>query len=146
MASIVRHALESTKAGFDARKQQLIVTIKDEPLFVNGDPVRLTQIVENLLTNATKFTEEGGKISLNTYREGCELIVSVIHNGIGIPQQMLTKLFKLFMQEGRADRKSSSGLGIGLRSCSSWFPCMVARSRHSAKGRDKAANSSCGFH
>lgn len=114
MASIVRHALESTKAGFDARKQQLIVTIKDEPLFVNGDPVRLTQIVENLLTNATKFTEEGGKISLNTYREGCELIVSVIDNGIGIPQQMLTKIFKLFMQEGRADRKSSSGLGIGL--------------------------------
>jgi two-component system CheB/CheR fusion protein len=114
MAAMVRHALESTKAQFDARKQQLIVTIKDEPLFVNGDPVRLTQIVENLLTNAAKFTGEGGEISLDTHREGHELVVSVIDSGIGIPQEMLLNIFKLFMQEGRADRKSSSGLGIGL--------------------------------
>jgi two-component system CheB/CheR fusion protein len=90
------------------------VAIKDEPLFVNGDPIRLTQIIENLLTNAAKFTEEGGQISLDVHREGRELVISVEDNGIGIPQRMLSKIFELFMQEERAIRKSSSGLGIGL--------------------------------
>ena len=114
MAVIVHHAVESTKALFDARKHHLNVAIKNEPLFVNGDPIRLTQIIENLLTNAAKFTEEGGQISLDVHREGHELVISVEDNGIGIPQRMLSKIFELFMQEERAIRKSSSGLGIGL--------------------------------
>lgn len=114
MAVIVHHVVESTKALVDARKHHLTIAIRDEPLFVSGDPVRLTQIVENLLTNAIKFTEEGGKISLDVHREGQELVMSVRDNGIGIPQRMLSKIFELFMQEQRAIRKSSSGLGIGL--------------------------------
>jgi two-component system CheB/CheR fusion protein len=114
MAVIVHHAVESTKELVDTRKHHLKVVIKDEPLFVEGDPVRLTQIVENLLTNAAKFTEEGGNISLEVRREGNELVMSVRDNGIGIPQRMLSKIFELFMQEERAIRKSSSGLGIGL--------------------------------
>ena len=81
---------------------------------MNGDPIRLTQIIENLLTNAAKFTEEGGQISLDVHREGNELVISVEDNGIGIPRRMLPKIFELFMQEERAIRKSSSGLGIGL--------------------------------
>lgn len=114
MAVIVHHAVESTKALVDMRKHHLTVEIQDEPLFVHGDPVRLTQIVENLLTNAAKFTEETGKILLNVYREEHELVVVVEDNGMGIPQRMLSKIFELFMQEERAVRKSSSGLGIGL--------------------------------
>jgi two-component system CheB/CheR fusion protein len=114
MAVIVHHALESTKTLFDARRHQLVVAIRDEPLFVNGDPVRLTQIVENLLSNAAKFTEEGGKVTLDVRREGHELVISIEDNGIGIPQGMLSKIFELFMQEERAARKSSGGLGIGL--------------------------------
>lgn len=114
MAVIVHHAVESTKALVDARKHHLTIAIRDEPLVVSGDPVRLTQIVENLLTNAVKFTEEGGKISLDVHREGQELVMSVKDNGMGIPQYMLSRIFELFMQEQRAIRKSSSGLGIGL--------------------------------
>ena len=114
MAAIVHHAVESTKAQIEARKHRLTVTIKDEPLLVNGDPVRLTQIVENLLTNAAKFTEEAGEISLAVSRRGNELVMSVRDSGIGIPKQMLSKIFELFMQEERAVRKSSGGLGIGL--------------------------------
>ncbi|MGH8685606.1 MAG: hybrid sensor histidine kinase/response regulator, partial [Nitrosospira sp.] len=114
MAAIVHHAVESTKAQIEARKHRLTVTIKDEPLLVNGDPVRLTQIVENLLTNAAKFTEEAGEISLDVRRRGNELVMSVRDSGIGIPKQMLSKIFELFIQEERAVRKSSGGLGIGL--------------------------------
>ncbi|MBA4141660.1 MAG: PAS domain-containing protein [Nitrosospira sp.] len=114
MALIVDHAVNSMKAMIDERRQQLSVTIADESLMVNGDPVRLTQIVENLFTNAAKFTEEGGRISLDAHREGSELVLSVEDNGIGIPQHMLPRIFELFMQEDRAIRKSSSGLGIGL--------------------------------
>ncbi|MDQ3186163.1 MAG: ATP-binding protein [Pseudomonadota bacterium] len=114
MAVVVHHAVESTKTLLDGRRHHLTVTIRDEPLIVSGDPVRLIQIVENLLTNAAKFTEEGGKISLDVHREGGEFCMSVQDNGIGISPRMLTKIFTLFMQEERAVRKSSSGLGIGL--------------------------------
>ncbi|MDN5752496.1 MAG: ATP-binding protein [Nitrosospira sp.] len=114
MEAIIHHAVESTKALVNARKHHLTVVIKDEPLIVNGDPVRLIQIVENLLTNAAKFTEERGRISLDARRQGNELNLSVEDNGIGIPQRMLTKIFELYTQEERTVRESSSGLGIGL--------------------------------
>ncbi len=114
MSVIIHHAVESTQALIDDKKHHLNITFQDEPILVNGDPVRLTQIVENLLANAAKFTDEGGNILLDVYREGHELVMSVTDNGIGIPQRMLSKIFELFMQEERAVRKSSSGLGIGL--------------------------------
>ena len=74
----------------------------------------LSIIIENLLTNAAKFTETGGKIFMNVRREGKELVVQVKDNGIGIPARMLPRIFELFTQEERAVRKSSGGLGIGL--------------------------------
>jgi two-component system CheB/CheR fusion protein len=114
MALVVHNALESTKALIEARHHHIAVSIKDEPLIVSGDPVRLTQIIENLLTNAAKFTDEGGQLSLSVHRDGNEAVVSVADNGIGIPRHMLPRIFELFMQEERAIRKSSSGLGIGL--------------------------------
>ena len=114
MSVAVRQAVDSTKSLIDRRHHTLAVAIKDEPLIVSGDPIRLTQIVENLLTNACKFTAEGGKIALDMHREGQEVVLSVEDNGMGIPEEMLTRIFELFMQEERASRKSSSGLGIGL--------------------------------
>ena len=134
MAVIVHHALESTKALFDARKQQLNVTIKDEPLFVSGDPVRLTQIIENLLTNAAKFTEEGGKISLDAHREGHELMISVVDNGIGIPHQCYRRYSSFSCRKNAPRENPAAGSASDFRSCSNWFPSMAAQSRHSAKG------------
>ena len=114
MAVIVHHAVESVKALIECAASHLTVSIKDEPLIVSGDPVRLTQVVENLLTNAAKFTDEGGQLSLDVHRDGNEVVIAVADNGIGIPRDMLPKIFELFMQEERAIRKSSGGLGIGL--------------------------------
>ncbi len=114
MSQVVHQALESAKALIDARRHHLTVEITDGPLIVEGDPVRLCQIIENLLTNAAKFTDEGGELSLKAHREGNEVIISVADNGIGIPDYMLPKIFELFAQEERAVRKSSGGLGIGL--------------------------------
>jgi two-component system CheB/CheR fusion protein len=114
IASVAHHAVDAVRALIDARRHNLVVSIRDEPLFVNGDPVRLSQIIENLLSNAAKFTDEGGKISLDIHREGRELILSVEDNGMGIPERLLTRIFGLFMQEERLARKSNTGLGIGL--------------------------------
>ncbi len=114
IAVVIHHAVESVKAQIEMRRHNLTLSIKDEPLIVSGDPVRLTQVVENLLTNATKFTDEGGKLSLDVHRDGNEVIIEVADNGIGIPRDMLPKIFELFTQEDRAIRKSSGGLGIGL--------------------------------
>lgn len=114
MGAAIRHAVDSTRALMDERRHQLTVSLEDEPLLIQGDCVRLTQIIENLLTNAAKFTEMGGKISVNAKREAKELVVQVKDNGIGIPARMLPRIFELFTQEERAVRKSSSGLGIGL--------------------------------
>jgi two-component system CheB/CheR fusion protein len=114
VGAAIRHAVDSTRGLMDERRHQLTVSLEDEPLLIQGDCVRLTQIIENLLTNAAKFTEIGGQISLNAKREGKELVVQVKDNGIGIPARMLPRIFELFTQEERAVRKSSSGLGIGL--------------------------------
>jgi two-component system CheB/CheR fusion protein len=114
MGEVIRQAVDSTRALMDERRHQLTTSLKDEPLLVQGDSVRLTQIIENLLTNAAKFTEMDGKILLDARREGTELVLRVKDNGIGIPARMLPRVFELFTQEERAVRKSSSGLGIGL--------------------------------
>jgi two-component system CheB/CheR fusion protein len=114
MTEVVHHAVESTKGLIESRRHTLTVTIRDEPLIVDGDRVRLTQIIENLLTNAAKFTNEGGKLAVDVFREGNKAIISISDNGIGIPQHMLSRIFELFVQEEREDRKSGSGLGIGL--------------------------------
>ena len=114
MAEVVRHAVDLTRPLIDERQHQFTISIADEPLLIHGDSVRLTQIVENLLTNASKFTDVGGKLSLDVHREDKELVLQVKDNGIGIPGDMLPRIFDLFAQEERAVRKSSGGLGIGL--------------------------------
>jgi CheY-like chemotaxis protein len=78
------------------------------------DPVRLAQIVANLLNNAAKYTEEGGRISLSGYKEGNHAVVSVRDTGIGIPLDVLPRVFDLFAQADRTYQRAQGGLGIGL--------------------------------
>jgi CheY-like chemotaxis protein/anti-sigma regulatory factor (Ser/Thr protein kinase) len=81
---------------------------------VDADLTRLSQVFSNLLNNAAKFTEPGGRIELTVARQGDEVAVTVSDNGVGIPADMLPQIFELFTQEDRSLEKSRGGLGIGL--------------------------------
>jgi CheY-like chemotaxis protein/anti-sigma regulatory factor (Ser/Thr protein kinase) len=98
----------------DAQGHALSVRIPNESLLLDADPVRLTQVVGNLLTNAAKYTEANGRIWLTAEREGDEAVLRVRDNGIGIAHAMLPRIFDLFVQVDHASTKAQGGLGIGL--------------------------------
>jgi CheY-like chemotaxis protein len=85
-----------------------------EELWVHGDPVRLTQVISNIMHNAAKYTPPGGRIEVYAYREGGDACVRVVDNGIGIDEAMLPRVFDLFAQAPGSLDRSQGGLGIGL--------------------------------
>jgi signal transduction histidine kinase/CheY-like chemotaxis protein len=114
LAEVVTQAVEQGRALIDARKHHLTVNLPDEPIRLEADATRLTQVVVNLLNNAAKYTDEGGHICLTVERNGPEAVLRVHDDGIGITPAMLPHVFDLFAQSDRALRKSQGGLGIGL--------------------------------
>jgi signal transduction histidine kinase/DNA-binding response OmpR family regulator len=114
LSTVVARAVETSQPLIDARNHQLTVTLPPEPLVVEGDPVRLAQVLGNLLNNAAKYTEEGGKIWLTVAREGDEAVLRVRDTGVGIPPEMLGSVFDLFTQVENSLDRSQGGLGIGL--------------------------------
>jgi PAS domain S-box-containing protein len=114
LSAVLRSAVETSRPLIDAAQQSLVVSLPDEPLTLVADPVRLAQVVANLLNNASKFTPQGGGIGLTAHREGSNAVVSVRDNGIGIPTAMLPRVFDLFTQVERPYDHTQGGLGIGL--------------------------------
>ncbi len=115
VAAVVRSAVETSRPLIEAAGHQLTVAVPPEPLTLEGDPVRLAQVFANLLNNAAKYTEDGGRICLTVRREGGDAIaVSVRDTGIGISADMLPRVFELFTQVDRSTRRAQGGLGIGL--------------------------------
>ena len=114
LASVIDHAAEMNGDLIDASGLELFVALPIEPLLLEADAVRLTQVFANLLNNAAKYTENGGSIWLKAERSGEEVIVSVRDNGIGISAEMLPRVFDLFTQSRRALGRAQGGLGIGL--------------------------------
>jgi signal transduction histidine kinase len=92
----------------------LIVHCSDDRLAVKGDPVRLAQILSNLLSNSTKYTERGGTITLTVERDGDAAVIKVTDTGIGIPPGSLENVFEMFSQVRVHQARSDGGLGIGL--------------------------------
>jgi signal transduction histidine kinase len=92
----------------------LQMNLASEPLHLDADPVRLEQLLTNLIVNAAKFTPNGGEIALHTARQGSSAVASVRDNGIGIRAEMLESVFQPFTQDDRSLARSSGGLGIGL--------------------------------
>jgi signal transduction histidine kinase len=114
LADIVRSAVETSRPLIDAARHQLVVTLAPEPLILDADAVRLSQVIANLLNNAAKYTEEGGHIWLTARREDDEVVISVRDTGLGIPPEMLPRVFDMFAQVNRTLKRSQGGLGIGL--------------------------------
>jgi signal transduction histidine kinase len=114
VASPVIAGIQASRTLLESMRHELTVKLPAEPVFLTADPARLTQIVSNLLNNAAKFTPEGGHIEVSAQREGKEAVIRVIDNGIGIPLDMLGRIFEMFAQVTRSSGSVREGLGIGL--------------------------------
>jgi PAS domain S-box-containing protein len=114
LAAVARNAIETSRPLIDSAGIQLAISLPQEPIMLHGDPVRLGQIFANLLNNAAKYTNDGGQIWFTAAREGNQVVVSVRDTGIGIREEVLPKVFEMFMQADRGTSRSQGGLGIGL--------------------------------
>jgi PAS domain S-box-containing protein len=114
LADVVRSAVETSRPHLDAGGQELTVVVPPRPVYVDGDPVRLAQAIANLLNNAAKYTDRGGRIWLTAERQGSDAVVTVRDTGIGIPANMLPRIFEMFTQVDHALSRAQGGLGIGL--------------------------------
>jgi CheY-like chemotaxis protein/two-component sensor histidine kinase len=114
LADVVSRALEEARAALEERRHRIEQAVGPEPLAVDADPVRLQQVITNLLTNAAKYTPPGGRIALSAGREGGEAVIRVRDNGIGIRPEMLGRIFEMFTQADRVEGRISEGLGLGL--------------------------------
>lgn len=110
----VAHAVETSRELIDSQQQVLRVDLPANPVFVDGDPVRLAQVVGNLLHNASKYTQAGGAITVTARSQGDTVVIQVRDNGSGIAADALPHIFELFSQEARSLSRSQGGLGIGL--------------------------------
>jgi PAS domain S-box-containing protein len=107
-------AQEAARPLLEAKDHTLAVKLPQEPSRLVADPVRLAQILANLLVNAAKYTDTGGRIEVDARREESELVIAVRDNGMGISAEMMPRLFSLFAQASPALERSDGGLGIGL--------------------------------
>lgn len=114
LRQILEHAVEMVQPMLHRRAQQMSVSFGATPIWVQGDSVRLAQLFENLLTNASKYTDDGGTVALALEAHDGRARVSVRDNGIGIEPQMLGRVFDLFVQDDRSINRSHGGLGTGL--------------------------------
>jgi PAS domain S-box-containing protein len=114
LTSVIGGAIEAARPLLDRKTHALGLDLPRETLRLEADPVRLTQILSNLLTNAAKYTDPGGQVQLRAWREGDMVAFSVKDNGIGIAPEMMPRLFELFSQATPALHRSEGGLGIGL--------------------------------
>jgi len=114
LAAVVADAVESSRPLIEEAAHTLTVTLPPEPVYLDGDAIRLVQVFSNLLTNAAKYTERGGQIWLTAERRSGEAVVSVSDTGIGIDATHLPRIFEMFSQVATALERSQGGLGIGL--------------------------------
>ena len=114
LVSSVHHAVEACRPLAERSRVRLDITVPEQPVFVDADPVRLIQVFGNLLNNACKFSPEGGRVSLEVRREGEEVSIAVRDEGVGIPPEKLARVFDMFVQLDRTLERTGGGLGIGL--------------------------------
>src|SRR5262249_15416788 len=114
LADLVAAATETAGHLLAARQHRLRGSLPQGPVFLEGDPVRLTQVLTDLLSNAAQFTQPGGHISLTARVEVGQIVLRVRDNGPGIKPDLLPRVFDLFYQVPVPGRQAAGGLGIGL--------------------------------
>jgi signal transduction histidine kinase len=114
LAVIVNRATEAAAHLLAARDHRLTVSLQAEPVFLVADPLRLQQVLTNLLANAAKFTDPGGHIQLTAETEAGQAVVRVKDNGRGIARELLPRVFDAFWQDPGVKGKGARGLGLGL--------------------------------
>ena len=114
IGAILAQAMETVEPLLREKRHQVSITSSYEALHVNGDAARLVQCVVNVLTNAAKFTDAGGKIRVEARAEDTAAVIEITDSGVGIPSELLPRIFNLFVQSDRTLDRSQGGLGIGL--------------------------------
>ncbi|MEO5987749.1 MAG: PAS domain S-box protein [Candidatus Eisenbacteria bacterium] len=114
VSGIVEGAVETIRPLIEQRRHELAVSVPPEPIWLHADAARLEQVLVNLLTNAAKFTEEGGHLWLSVQKEGEQCVLRVRDTGVGIAPPLLPRIFDLFTQSERSLDRSQGGMGIGL--------------------------------
>lgn len=112
--TILDHAIEASRPLLNAAHHNFRLTVPGNAVWLDADLTRVAQIVSNLLNNAAKYTPPGGNIDLVVETAGAQVLIRVIDDGIGIPADMLSKIFQLFTQVDGATERSQGGLGVGL--------------------------------
>ena len=114
LQSIVDSAIDTSRPRIEAASHELTVSLPPEPVWLNGDFTRLSQVISNLLANAAKYTPREGRILLSVEIEQDQIRIDVADNGIGVSADLKDRIFELFAQSKGPDDRSRDGLGIGL--------------------------------
>ena len=114
IGAIVARAVETARPAIDAHRHLLEIELPDELISVEGDKTRLVQVIANILHNATKFMDPGGRIRLSVRRDGQYVAIKIADTGIGIAPELVPRIFELFTQVHSKSERAQGGLGIGL--------------------------------
>ena len=114
LKAVVNDALEVVRSYIELHGHELVIDLPDRPVFLHGDATRLAQVLSNLLNNAAKYTNRGGRVTLKASVEDRTLVVEVADTGIGIAPDMLDTVFEMFVQVDSTLERSVAGLGVGL--------------------------------
>ncbi len=114
LVQVVYQAVEPMRSLYVGSNRQLSAQLPDWPIYVDGDPTRLNQVVTNLLTNGLRYTNEGGQVWLSLTQHGEQAVLRVADNGIGLTADQVDTIFELFVQVNKSWARSHGGLGVGL--------------------------------
>jgi CheY-like chemotaxis protein len=114
LADVVRSAVDTARPLIDSARHELTVELQPDPIYLDADPIRLAQVLSNLLNNAARYTEAGGHIWVAARQQGDDVEITVRDTGVGIPADALPWIFDMFAQVDESLERSQSGLGIGL--------------------------------
>jgi signal transduction histidine kinase len=117
LCAVIAQALESVEPLIRENRHKVFVAGGYDPVYVNGDHARLVQCIANILTNSGKYTDPGGEIRVEMRSDGADAVITITDNGVGIPEELLPRIFDLFVQSHRSLDRSQGGSGSVCR----WF-------------------------